>query len=158
MVNAKTTCTLAGLTDHVKIILPLRIICREGLLVKIGAITFVVILIKTGPRRLSVLVQMTLSQEVDKTMIVKLLITTTEMGLHSLQITKVTGISRSGGLPTDIIKWGRCYTQLELWRMINLLLVISMANLLLYLLIPAHVAQYSAKLCLKDGFKKHAQV
>ena len=39
--------------------------------------------------------------------------------------------------------------------MVILLLVISMANLLLYLLILAHVAQYSAKLCLKDGLKKH---
>ena len=104
MVDPKTTRTLAGLTDHVKIILRRRIICREGLLVKIGATTFIAVLTKTVPRRLSVLVQMSGHQETDKTMIVKLLFTTTKMDLHSLQITMETGISRFWGPPTDIIK------------------------------------------------------
>ena len=110
MVNPKTTRTLAGLTDHVKIILLRRIICTEGLLVKIGEITFIAILTKTGPRRLSVLVQMTLSAEIDKTMTIKLLITTIEMDLHSFQIIRETGISRFGRPPTDIIRWARSYT------------------------------------------------
>ena len=77
--------------------------CTEGLLVKIVEITFIAILTKTGPRRLSVLVQMTLSAEIDKTMTIKLLITTIEMDLHSLQIIRETRISRFGGPPTDII-------------------------------------------------------